>query len=206
MEKLANFRYYNKKTLLALIIAYAANLLLMLVPIAMLGSFSGAGSNHVDEVLNALINIGILIFIIQVIFVMVYDWSGAVTLRGWTQSRIMRESLLADLKMFYVLLYLFFPEIMLPIYLARIVADRRREEERKQFERQRYIAAMEAQLGIVPPTKGMCRVCQKPLQLGAEFCQYCRAPVVEHPKVCPQCATTTLPDAQWCPKCGKLLR
>ncbi len=206
MEKLANFRYYNKKALLALIITYAVSLLLMIVPIALLGNFSGAGSNHVDEVLNALINIGILIFIIQVIFVMIYDWRGAVTLRGWTQSRLMKESLLADFKMFYVILYLFFPEIMLPIYLARVVVGRRREEQRKEFEKQRYIASLEAQLGILPPTQGTCRICQKPLQIGAEFCQYCRTPVVEHPKVCPECATTALPDAQWCPKCGKPLR
>ncbi len=202
MGRLANFRYYSKKMLLALIAVYVVNILLVIVPIAILGSFNDTGANNGIE---ALINTGVLLFIAQAIFVMIYDWRGVVTLRGWTSRRIMKESLLADFKMLYVILYLFFPEIMLPIYLARIVVSRRQEEEQKQLEKQRYIALLEARLGILPPTNGTCRACHKPLQVGAEFCQYCGTPVSEHPKVCPECATTTLPDAKWCPKCGKAL-
>jgi RNA polymerase subunit RPABC4/transcription elongation factor Spt4 len=206
MGRLANFRYYSKKMLLALMLVYVVNLLLVLVPIAVLGSFSDIGVSSVARVLSALVNIGVLFFIIQAIFVMLYDWSGAMTLRGWTSARIMKDSLLSDFKMLYVVLYLFFPEIMLPIYLARIVVGRRQEEEQKRLERKHYIASLEARLGILPPTAGACRACDKPLQVGAEFCQNCGAPVVEQPKVCPHCGTITLPDAKWCPKCGRAMR
>jgi RNA polymerase subunit RPABC4/transcription elongation factor Spt4 len=105
----------------------------------------------------------------------------------------------------YALLYFFFPEIMLPIYLIRVASGRRQIEEQRKLAMQQHIAEMEAQLGIWPPTSGTCRACHKPLQVGAEFCQYCGVPVIERAKICPSCATTTLPEAKWCPKCGKPL-
>lgn len=185
--------------LLALLISYIVSLLLVIVPIALFGSGSAG------DALNAVLNIGVFLFIVQALFVMAYDWRGAITLRGWTSSRAIHESLVADFKILYVILYLFFPEIMLPIYMFRVAAGRREAEAQKRLERQRYIATMEARLGILPPTSGTCRACHKPLQIGAEFCQYCGIPVVEQPKVCPACATTALPDARWCPKCGEAL-
>ncbi|HJT56542.1 MAG TPA: zinc ribbon domain-containing protein [Ktedonobacteraceae bacterium] len=199
MKRPANFRYYSRKKLLALFIGYIVNLLLVIVPLALFASGSAG------DTLNAVLNIGVFLFIVQALFVMAYDWRGAITLRGWTGGRVARESLLADFNILYVILYLFFPEVMLPIYLFRIVAGRREIEAQRRLERQRYIAAMEARLGILPPTSGTCRACHKPLQVGADFCQYCGIPVVEQPKVCPACATTALPDARWCPKCGGAL-
>lgn len=184
---------------MALCIGYVVNLLLVIVPIALFGS------GNASDTLSALFNVGIFLFIVQALFVMAYDWPGALTLRGWASSRTIQESLVADFKILYVILYLFFPEIMLPIYMFRVAAGRREAEALKKLDRQRYIAAMEARLGILPPTSGTCRACHKPLQVGAEFCQYCGIPVVEQPKVCPACATTALPDARWCPKCGGAL-
>jgi len=206
MAELAKFRYYSKKKLLVLVIGYVLNLLLVILPMALPGNINATDSGNTGDWLNAVANIGILLFIVQAIFVMIYDWDGAVTLRGWTRSRSWRESLLGDLKMLYVVLYVSFPEIMLPIYLIRIAAGRRQTEVERELARKRQIAGLEAQLGIMPPLDGTCHACHKPLQVGAEFCQYCGVPVVEHPKVCPSCATTALPDARWCPHCGVSLR
>src|SRR6185312_15402277 len=128
MAELAKFRYYSKKKLLVLVIGYVLNLLLVILPIALPGNINATDSGNTGDWLNAVANIGILLFIVQAIFVMIYDWDGAVTLRGWTRSRSWRESLLGDLKMLYVVLYVSFPEIMLPIYLIRIAAGRRQTE------------------------------------------------------------------------------
>ncbi len=203
------FRYYNRNILLALIIGYLVSLLLVIVPYALIGSINDTASGHAflasSDWLGTLGGIGVLLLIAEAIFVMVYDWRGAVTLRGLAKSQVMRKGQMVNTKPWYVLLYIFFPEIMLPIYLIRTAAGRRQAEEQRKLAMQQQIAVMEAQLGILPPTSGTCRACQRPLQVGAEFCQYCGVPVIERPKICPSCATTTLPDAQWCPKCGTLL-
>ena len=203
MARHTTFRFYSRKMLLALIFGYVINSLLVIIPVVLPGNITA--SENTRDWLNALVNTGVLLFIAQAIFVMIYDWHGAVTLRGWTNSRAWQESQLANFKPLYVILYLFFPEIMLPIYLIRVASSRRQAEEQRKLARKRHIADMEAQLGILPPTSGTCRACHKPLQVGAEFCQYCGVQVVEHPKVCPSCATTTLPDAKWCPQCGTSL-
>ncbi|HEX6481414.1 MAG TPA: zinc ribbon domain-containing protein [Ktedonobacteraceae bacterium] len=202
MAGLAKFRYYGRKKLLALMIGYVVNLVLVILP-ALSGNTT---AENTRAWLNAVANIGFLLFIVQAIFVMLYDWYGAVTLRGWTRSRAWQESLLGDFKILYVALYVIFPEIMLPIYLIRIASGRHQAEAERELARKRQISGLEAQLGIMPPTNGTCRACHKPVQVGAEFCQYCGVPVVAHPKVCPVCATTTLPDAKWCPHCGASLR
>ena len=187
--------------LLALMIVYVITSLLVMMPIVLPGSITATASENTRDWLNALVNIGVFLFIIQAIFVLIYDWHGTVTLRGWTKSRAWQESQLGNFTLLYVLLYLFFPEIMLPVYLVRIALGWRQAEEQRNRARKEHIAVMEAELGILPPTSGTCRTCYKPLQAGAEFCQYCGVPVLERPKVCPACAATALPDAKWCPQC-----
>jgi RNA polymerase subunit RPABC4/transcription elongation factor Spt4 len=191
--------------LLALIIGYVVTSLLVIIPVALLSNINAA-SGDTRDMLNTLINMGTLLFIVQAIFVMIYDWRGVVTLRGWTRSRAWQESQLGNFTLLFVLLYLCFPPIMLLIYLFRIGSGRREAEEQKRLAMKRHMAVMEVQLGILPPTSGACRACHKALQTGAEFCQYCGVPVVERPKVCPACAATALPDAKWCPQCGVSLR
>jgi len=205
MAKLATYRYYSRTMLLALMIGYVATSLLVMIPVVLPGSITATASENTRNWLNALVNIGVFLFIIQAIFVLIYDWRGAVTLRGWTKSRAWQESQLGNFTLLYVLLYLFFPEIMLPVYLVRIALGRRQAEEQRNRARKQHIAVMEAELGILPPTNGTCRTCYKPLQAGAEFCQYCGEPVIEHAKVCSACAATALPDAKWCPRCRALL-
>jgi|GraSoiStandDraft_54_1057290.scaffolds.fasta_scaffold389762_1 hypothetical protein len=201
MAKLATYRYYSRSMLLALMIVYVITSLLVMMPIVLPGSITATASENTRDWLNALVNIGVFLFIIQAIFVLIYDWHGTVTLRGWTKSRAWQESQLGNFTLLYVLLYLFFPEIMLPVYLVRIALGWRQAEEQRNRARKEHIAVMEAELGILPPTSGTCRTCYKPLQAGAEFCQYCGVPVLERPKVCPICAATALPDAKWCPQC-----
>jgi hypothetical protein len=205
MAKLATYRYYSRSMLLALMIVYVIASLLVMMPVVLPGSITATASENTRDWLNALVNIGVFLFIIQAIFVLIYDWRGAVTLRGWTKSRAWQESQLGNFTLLYVLLYLFFPEIMLPVYLVRIALGWRQAEEQRNRARKEHISVMEAELGILPPTSGTCRTCYKPLQAGAEFCQYCGVPVVERPKVCPSCEATALPDAKWCPQCGAVL-
>ena len=189
----------------ALIIVYFVTSLLVIVPVMLSGNINAASGAMLGW-LNALVNIGVFLFIMQVIFVLIYDWRGAITLRGWATSRAWLESQLGSFTLLFVLLYLCFPLIMLPIYLLRIVSGRHQAEEQKKLAMKRRIALIEAQLGILPSTSGTCRACHKPLQVGAEFCQYCGIPVLARPKVCPVCATTTLSDARWCPQCRTGLR
>ena len=196
MVTLNPFRYYNRNMLLALIIGYVVSLLLVIIPYAFLVSSDWPGT---------LSGIGIVLLIAEAIFVMAYDWRGAVTLRGLARAQVMHNGQMVNTAGGYVLFYIFFPEIMLPIYLIRLAMGQRQDEEQRRLAMQRHIAVMEAQLGILPPTSGTCRACHRPLQVGAEFCQYCGVPVIERPKICPSCHTTTLPDAKWCPKCGKPL-
>src|SRR5258706_2283576 len=205
MAKLATYRYYSRTMLLPLMIGYVVTSLLVMIPVILPGSITATASENTRNWLNALVNIGVFLFIIQAIFVLIYDWRGAVTLRGWTKSRAWQESQLGNFTLLYVLLYLFFPEIMLPVYLVRIALGRRQAEEQRNRARKQHIAVMEAELGILPPTNGTCRTCYKPLQAGAEFCQYCGEPVIEHAKGCSACAATPLPDAKWCPRCRALL-
>ena len=122
---------------------------------------------------------------------MVSDWRGVITLRGAVKTQRWKKGKLVSTKHWYVLLYLFFPYIMLPIYLTRTARDQRQAEQRRPFELKRHVAELDAQMGFLPPAEGTCRVCHKPLQVGAEFCSYCGESVIERPKVCPSCATTT---------------
>lgn len=199
------FRYYNRSILLALSIVYVVSLLFLVVPYALIGSINDTPSGHAflvsSDWLGSLGGIGVLLLIAEAIFVMAFDWRGAVTLRGLARSEILHKGKLVNTAPTYVLLYFFFPEIMLPIYLIRVAISRRQFEEQRKLAMQHQIATLESQLGILPPTSGTCRACHKPLQVGAEFCQYCGIPVVERPKICPSCATTALPDAKFCPKC-----
>ncbi|HLY30692.1 MAG TPA: zinc ribbon domain-containing protein [Ktedonobacterales bacterium] len=143
-------------------------------------------------------------------YALIRDWAGFTSLRGWLNWSHSHGSTL-PWPLVAVILWLFFPYAFL-VYLARVimqtVQSSRQRQLRAPLERQKRIAELEAQLGILPATEGACRVCQKPLQVGAAFCHSCGSPVAEFvacPQVCPNCATTTFADAHWCPKCGESL-
>jgi hypothetical protein len=142
---------------------------------------------------------------IEAICVMVIDKRGALTLRGAVQEQALHQGKMVSTAPGYVILYIIFPYIMLPSYLIRVFMESHKEKQGQELQRKREVAALEAQLGILPPTEGQCRVCHKPLVVGAEFCQYCGTPAIQRPKICPVCATTALPDAKFCPKCRATL-
>lgn len=199
------FRYYNRTLFLALVIGCIVELVIMIGPFVLIADINDTTSGHAylvaNDWLGSLAGVGMLLLIAEIIFVLIYDWRGAITLRGAVKSQTMRKGKLVSTAPGYVLLYIFFPEIMLPIYLVRTAADMHRAKEQRKLSLQHQIATMEAQLGILPPTRGTCRACHRPLQVGADFCQYCGETVVARPKICPACATTALPDARFCPKC-----
>jgi hypothetical protein len=77
-----------------------------------------------------------------------------------------------------------------------------RKNTRLEPERlRRKIAEQEVALGLKPQMEGTCRVCQHPLQTGAQYCLHCGTSIAEQFKICPACATVTIMDAKWCPSC-----
>ena len=150
--------------------------------------------------------------LIPLVFYLLFDFKRFITLNGlikWHQIR-------GKSRIWLIIAFICFFEIMLVIYLVRVGYDygtakaRREQKRREQKLREQLphqISAFEAQLGILPLTGGICRACQKPLVMDAEFCQYCGATItiIKRPRVCPKCATTALPDAHWCPRCRTAL-
>jgi hypothetical protein len=182
---------------------------------------------------ETLATLGGTLLLAELLLVMVTDWRGFTTLRGrlnWHRLTpaagvlgLMAIFLLFGLFPFVVFgpllafvfpLFVFgpisgFPATLamaaLGLYIVLSIIDHREARRRAPLDRERHIAELEAQLGIPPATRGNCRDCAKPLQLGAHYCAYCRTPVVPKPRVCSSCTATALPDAAWCPKCGMAL-
>lgn len=182
---------------------------------------------------ETLASLGGTLLLAEMIVVLVTDWRGFTTLRGrlnWQRltpaavvlgllaivllSGIFPFFAFGPLLAFGLPLFAFGPisgfpatlaMIALGLYIVLSISDHREAQRRVPLDRELRIAEMEAELGIPPATRGNCRDCAKPLQLGAHFCAYCRTPVVPKLRICPSCAATALPDAAWCPKCGLAL-
>lgn len=206
-ENAEQYREYNKYIYLSLVAICIVSLLLAFIPFALVSGDSTGLAGDANP-LAAMTSTGLLILIAELIVVMVYDWRGVIRLRGVVKKQTMHKGKFVSTAPGLFLLYLFFPEIILPIYFVyvgrdfhRARANKQQVEINKQLEKRRQIAVMEAHLGILPATEGTCRSCHKPLQVGAEFCSYCGETVIEHPKVCPSCAITTFADAKFCPNC-----
>jgi hypothetical protein len=138
-----------------------------------------------------------VLLLVTLIAILALDWRGFTTLNG----RIVWQALSRAAKFWLVCAYLFVFPIMMPVYLVFAFRDNRTAMSLAAASQKREIAELEADLGILPPTEGVCRKCARPLQVGAEFCAYCGEPVVQRPRICPVCATATLPDARFCPQC-----
>lgn len=200
------YRDYSRNMLIALDIIGAISILLFFGFIIISGILNPDSSSTVSNSWTMIPSqAGLLLLFGEIIFVMIQDWRGAITLRGASKGYMYRNGRRVSTTGGFMLLYIFFPYIMLPIYLVRTTSDYRRMKHVKVQQQKHKIASLEAELGIMPPIEGMCRSCNKPLVVGAEFCQYCGTTVVERPKVCPSCATTASSDAKWCPKCRTAL-
>ncbi|HEV7130115.1 MAG TPA: DUF4236 domain-containing protein [Ktedonobacterales bacterium] len=196
-EQIFTPHVYRGWVLLALVGAFV----LSWIMIGASGSGGDSSGQATNPVLIALANIGTFVFLADFVAVAVLDWRGFTTLNGHVRwARLSRSA-----RFWLVVAYVFCFEIMLGIYLAIAGRDwlKARQANRlsEPLGRQRHIAELEAQLGMMPRTEGACRACQKPLQVGADWCAYCGAPVIERPRVCPMCAATALPDARFCPQC-----
>lgn len=148
---------------------------------------------------GSMTDIGTLLVLIDLVAILALDWRGFATLRG----RIgLSEGLFSRITNLCLLLaFLIISPITIGIYLFLAVRDYRRGRKQLPITRQRHIAEMEAELGMLPGTQGTCRVCGKPLQVGAEYCAFCGATPVAKPRVCPACAAVALPGATYCPEC-----
>lgn len=200
-ENAEKYRDYNKRVYLFLVIICIVSWCLLIIPLVIGSVNSTDGSTIQSGPLAIISQIGLFILIAELVSVMVYDWRGVISLRGAFKRQTMHKGKPVSTAPGCFLLYLFLPEIMLPIYLVRVYRDSHKPKEDKQMDVRRQIAVIEAQLGILPAIEGNCRSCRKPLQLGAEFCSYCGETVIERPKVCPSCSTTTFADAKFCPSC-----
>jgi hypothetical protein len=177
MATSGQYHCYRKFTLVALIIGCVTGVLLFIIPtmiaVGTNGITSGNSLSLADSLLFSLSGYGILILVVETIFIMVCDWRGAMTLRFAANTQWRYRGRRVSVKYWFFVLYVVFPYIMLPIYLIRTVMDQRQAARHKPSELKRHIAQSDAQKGFYPPTRGSCRVCHKPLQVGAAFCTNC---------------------------------
>ncbi|MGZ3610625.1 MAG: hypothetical protein ACXVBU_11245 [Ktedonobacteraceae bacterium] len=170
------YRYYGKITLTALVIGCVTGDLLFIIPTMIVIGSNGTTTNSpslADSLLSSIAGLGVLILVVEMVFVMVRDWRGAMTLRFAANTKFWYRGKLVSAKYWFFVLYVVFPYIMLPIYLFRTVMDQRHIAGHKPLESKRHIAQLDAQKGYHPPTRGSCRVCHQPLQVGAAFCANC---------------------------------
>ncbi len=132
------YHYYGKITLTALIIGCVTGTLLFIIPMMIELSTNGITSGNslslADSLLYSLSGWGILILVVETIFILVRDWRGAMTLRfpATTQWRYRGRRVRG--KYWSFPLYVVFPYIMLPIYLIRTVMDQRQAVRHKPLE------------------------------------------------------------------------
>lgn len=188
---------------------------------------------YVSDSAETLASLGGTLLLAELLVVLLTDWRGFTTLRGrlnW--HRLTPAAVVFGLMAIFLLFGLFpfvvfgplmafgfplfvfgpisgFPAtlsmVALGLYIVLSIIDHRTARRRAPLDQELRIAELEAELGIPPATRGNCRDCAKPLQLGAHYCGYCRTPVVPKLRNCPSCEATALPDASWCPKCGMAL-
>lgn len=201
------FRNYSRNALLTLDIIGVAIMIVFLIALSI--SFATTNASSTYDSMSAFVGMSTMLLYAEIIAIFVLDGQGAARLRGAAKGYIESQGKIVSTRGLYITLYILFPYIMLPIYLVRTSLDYRKDyhnlKQQEEQQQKHKIATLEAELGILPPTEGMCRVCKKPLVVGADFCQYCGATAIEHPKICPSCATTASPDAKWCPKCRTAL-
>ena len=184
---------YPVKLLATLAIASVVSMLLISGDFVFLSSLSWAS--------GPLAIMGFTIYLLVIAAISVVDWRGFLTMNGFLKWK----SLTGQQRLFVGCLFVVLNVVVLGTYLTQAYQTYRCYKKLEPLRRQRKIAELEADLGMIPRTEGNCHRCHQPLQLGAEFCVYCGERAMERPRICPECSTTTLPDARWCPACGAQL-
>ena len=170
------FHDYKKSTLIALITGCVIGDLLFIISMAIVMGSIGTTSDSLsltDSLLFSLSGWGILILIIEVIFIFVRDWRGAMTLRADVDTEWTYRGRLVRAKYWLFPLYIIVPYIILPIYLVRTWVDQRHVAGRRSFASKRHVVTPYAQKRFQLSTEGKCRACHQPLQVGAAFCSNC---------------------------------
>src|SRR5260370_20218828 len=149
LAKSEQYHSYSRSMLTLLNIGCIASLAMLIVPYILIAAINDTTSGHSflvqSDWLGSLGGIGVIVLLVEVVCVMIFDWRGAVTLRGMVKAQVIHKGKLVSTSPSYVLLYLFFPEIMLPIYLVRTTRDHHQARQRRPLELQHQIAALEAQ-------------------------------------------------------------
>jgi len=192
-QTLSQHHLYSGKPLAILAIASAVSTLLISGVYVFQSSLVGAS--------GSLAIMGFTVYLLVIATIMRFDWRGFLTMNGFLKWRSMtgKQRLIAGC------LFVALNVVVLGIYLTQAYQTYCCYKKLEPLRRQRKLAELEADLGMIPQTEGNCHKCHQPLQLGAEFCVYCGERVMERPRICPECSTTTLPDARWCPACGAQL-
>jgi RNA polymerase subunit RPABC4/transcription elongation factor Spt4 len=192
-KKWARVHLYTGKRLAALTLASVISVLV------------SAGDFHFQSSLGwfsgPLAIVSITIYLLVIATILMADWHGFLTMNGSIKWRSMSDARMILVGCVFVVCNVFF----LGYYLVRAYQKYRNDKRLEPLRQKRKKAQLEAGLGMIPPTEGVCHRCHRPLQLGAEFCSYCRASVTERPRICPACYATAQPDAIWCPLCGAQL-
>lgn len=189
---------YSLRTLIILTTGYIVSCIVFLVPFVVTGNMGETNStSSLPTTIAAFMDIGLIGLLAVVVILLIIDWRGFTTINGWIKWSRMKTWQKLVLGYFFIG---FSPYIPVP-YLIQAYKAYFDDKRQEPLHLQQKIAEQEVQLGIMPLTNGSCRVCNQPLQQGAEYCVYCGATVTEHPRICPNCAAVTFPNAKWCPKC-----
>lgn len=169
-----------------------------------LGTIWVLPSSNAYSSLEAIFGVALLVYVAVMICILVVDWRGFLTLHGHVNWRTLGWPGRIGLVLLYALLWVLVLS-MPALYLGFAVKDTYTRWRTAPSARELKTAELEASLGMLPGTEGVCARCHKPLQAGAEYCAYCGEPTVSRPRVCPQCATIAPPGASYCPHCRALL-
>jgi hypothetical protein len=135
MSTHGQYHYYGKITLTTLIIGCVTGALLFIIPtmieLSTSGITSGDSLSLRDSLLYSLSGLGILILVVETIYILVCDWRGAMALRFAATTQYWYRGRRVRVKYWFFPLYVVFPYIMLPIYLIRTVMDQRQAERHK---------------------------------------------------------------------------
>jgi ribosomal protein L40E len=181
---------YKGKQLVALT---AASILSVLLSVGVYFFHRDLGSLNAPLTITA-----VVLYLLVIAFILVVDWRGFLTMNGAIKWAAMTDRRMVVVGCVFFVGNVFF----LGFYLVRAYQKYRNDKQLEPLRQKRKNSRLEFELGMIPPTEGVCHNCQAPLQVGAEFCWNCGKSVMERPRICPICFATTQPEAEYCPKCG----
>ncbi|MGZ3624379.1 MAG: hypothetical protein ACXWPS_22085, partial [Ktedonobacteraceae bacterium] len=102
------YHYYGKITLTALVIGCVTGDLLFIIPTMIVIGSNGTTTNSpslADSLLSSIAGLGVLILVVEMVFVMVRDWRGAMTLRFAANTKFWYRGKLVSAKYWFFVLH-----------------------------------------------------------------------------------------------------